>query len=1120
MKLAELQHALRVTDPAAVLVSPRVLERVIQEVYRLPALVWHVPHRQSCVVDRQILFRHVEQEELDLEADRLLPDTVVLLSRPTAEELDDTDRDGLLVKYWRLLFHANIHIELANRQAAGKLNAEEVDARLAALGSTEFEEIRAVLVQDLYLPATASALAVYIEFAAVYLELRHFAPALLATYFPGIDDVQGVEGLLARDLDAEEILARTRLSDVPAPLLEAAERGDEAHEYYWKLIKTAERKALAGNVVHAAILRTRAGRVAPSALARSTRALAQEDLQQLMTRLKAALQLTDDETAEWMWDLIALLDKADQGSRPVEAAFLYDLQKVCLDSERDLYALDVMEWLLSAGHRPLKRALPGQRLVRVTRHLRSAAQRLTLARLSDPDRQHLAGLLQAAVHHCEQGLRVRLRPVLTTALEDVGLVPGNPLEQTAFQKIIEELLERISSQGFLTFGDLRDAISRNQLKLVDLGDPEEFVRGDPLLRLDRRLATLLDGIYRPSTFYMRMLERFTALNFGTLVGRWITRFVTLPFGGAYLLWEGVKIVLEHSPGPVPLPSPPVDLGVWLGLGVFLLGLLHSSRLRRGLVQVGKLAVRPLRRAFVDAPLWLVRWPALRRAVASWPLQLCYWYLLKPLLVCALLWLFLAQAFADLPRGAVIFLAINVMLNTRAGHAAQEMVRVALARFVDLLRAGLLPGLVRLVLAVFKHAVEFVESMLFTVDEWLRFRSDTGAAGLAIRLVLGVLWYPVSYLARFYMVVLVEPGFNPVKFPISCIASKFVYPIMGPLTPALFAWLTPITGAVLATLILGPTLFLLPDVFGFLIWEMKENWSLYRANRPRALGPVAVGAHGETVRQLLQPGFHSGTVPRLYARLRRAERHALKTGNHRDVRAVRLALEDVTAAVTLFVQGELVSLVRQTPSWQEQDLRVGQVTLASNRIGIELMHGCFPDVRMRLGIEFQAGWLVVGIRDPGWLGRLTAEQAQVLAAALARLYKLAGVDLAREQLAANLPPGSGGYHLTSEGLVVWREQQRDQAAIYDLRARNGTLRPRSLHGAEGEWPFLDPKRVIFADVTLTWDQCVRWWDVNRKGAGRTLPGPEVALLPQHFGISTEEKPPERTNGVVASRGDSQ
>jgi hypothetical protein len=1105
MNQAELQRALRATDPAAVLVSARVLERVIQEVYRLPGLVWQVPHRKSCVVDRQVLFRHVEQEELELEADRLLPDTVILLRRPSAEEINGGDPGALLVKYWRMLFHASIHVELEKRQTDGKLRAEDVDARIAALGRTEFEEIRTVLIQDRYLPSQASPEAVYVEFAAVYLELLHFTPSLLPAYFPGLGDPQRVEDLLARDVNAAEVLARTRLPDAPAPIAPSAEAADEVHEYYWRLMKAAQRKAKKGNLVHAAILRTRAARVAPSALARTTRAEAQADLQALMARLQAALQLSDEEAAEWLWDLVGLLDKADQGAWPVEAAFLYDLQKVCLDNEREIYALDVMEWALSAGRRPIKRPLPGQRLVRIARHLRSACQRLTMARLSDADRQHLTRLLQKAVHHSEQGLLVLFRPVVATALEDVGLVPRNALEIAALHKIIEELLKLIAAHGFLTFGDLRDAISRNQLKIPDLGDPEEFIRGDPLLRLDRRLATLMDGIYRPSTAYMRVLERFTALNFGTKTGRWITLFVTLPFGGAYLIWEGAKLLMDkwaewtHTApagvAPSTTMSVPLDYTVWLLLGLFLFALLHSPPFRRSLARAGSLAVHPLRKIFVEAPLWLVHWPALRRFLASWGVQLFYWYLFKPLLACLLIWLFLPEAFENMAGGIGIFVACSLLLNTRAGQAAQEMVRQGLLRLVGLLRAGLLPGLIRIVMLVFKKSIELVESGLFAVDEWLRFRSDAGRVTLAVRMVLGVIWFPISYLARFYMVVLVEPGFNPVKFPISCLAAKFVYPMVYPFKDDLYNSMSSLVGPVLAIVFLAPTLWLLPDAFAFLIWEMKENWKLYRANRPLALRPVAVGLHGETVRRLLQPGFHSGTIPALYARLRRGERRALQTGNHREVRAVRATLEETAGAITTFAQGELVSLVLQTASWQEQPLSVSEIRLASNRLDIALDHGNHPENKLRVEIEVQEGWLVAALPEPGWLEQLTPEQTQVLATALARFYKLAGVDLVREQLEANLPPGIAAYDLREDGLVVWRDRGLGQGAVYDLAERIGPLRARPLSGSNGSWPALDPRRLVFADVTLTWDQCVHFWEMNRAGTAQPLLlGPEVKLLP--------------------------
>ena len=75
---------------------------------------------------------------------------------------------------------------------------------------------------------------------------------------------------------------------------------------------------------------------------------------------------------------------------------------------------------------------------------------------------------------------------------------------------------------------------------------------------------------------------------------------------------------------------------------------------------------------------------------------------------------------------------------------------------------------------------------------------------------------------------------------------------------------------------------MPGVFGFLVWELKENWKLYRANRATNLRPVMIGHHGETMLRLLRPGFHSGTLPKLFAKFTRIDaahssRRAMGTG---------------------------------------------------------------------------------------------------------------------------------------------------------------------------------------------------------------------------------------------------
>ena len=228
MRLSELQQALRAADPAAVLVSPRVLDRLIQSQHRLSNLFEQVPHNRCYVVERQVLYRYVDQDELDLEPDRLLPATVILLARPLA----DREGESLLLTYWRRLFHGCIHRALRQEVSEGRLTAATVRERIAEIGASTFAEIRMVLGQErLLLPSEAQdETAVFIEFAAVYLELHYFARNLLPIYFPGLDNTAKIDELLARNVDAAALFAQTRLAGAPDPVVRTDTSSDESHD--------------------------------------------------------------------------------------------------------------------------------------------------------------------------------------------------------------------------------------------------------------------------------------------------------------------------------------------------------------------------------------------------------------------------------------------------------------------------------------------------------------------------------------------------------------------------------------------------------------------------------------------------------------------------------------------------------------------------------------------------------------------------------------------------------------------------------------------------------------------------------------------------------------------------
>ncbi len=359
MRFEELGRILRDLDPAAVLVAKPVLARVVQRVTGLSWALWEVPHSHCFVVDRFTLFKHVDPDELHLPSDHSLPPHVLLLERPTPEELSGP-RDDLLGRYWRLLFHASVHRELGQRLT--ELTPAALRERIEAIGPAEFEEVRNVLQQDGHLAPGADDRDTYFEFAAYFLELRFFNPALIPVSFPGLAP-DPVGAALAGDVDGRGLFLRTRPPGAPDPDPRTDDQSDESHDFYHKLTRQARRASTAGDTVAAAILHTRAARVAPAALTVLAQEAARADIYALVDRLERALEPARAEAENWRRVLPSLLDKADQGSRPVEAAILYDLQRACRDHEEPVYALDAAEWVLSAGRLPVRRPLDSERFV-------------------------------------------------------------------------------------------------------------------------------------------------------------------------------------------------------------------------------------------------------------------------------------------------------------------------------------------------------------------------------------------------------------------------------------------------------------------------------------------------------------------------------------------------------------------------------------------------------------------------------------------------------------------------------------------------------------------------------------------------------------------------------------
>jgi hypothetical protein len=583
----------------------------------------------------------------------------------------------------------------------------------------------------------------------------------------------------------------------------------------------------------------------------------------------------------------------------------------------------------------------------------------------------------------------------------------------------------------LNMGDLRDAIARNRLKLPDLANPGELLHGDPLIRANRRMAEVADGVYRRGEIYLRLLQRFSSVFFGTRLGRLLTLYLIVPFLGAYVVLEGLQHVVDDVyywiyPLRVPMrvstvfghgadpngmailntisihaalrSNRPHLTNLWslLGLGLFILGLLYLPLFRLQVVRVLHLFWRLIRFPFYDLPAAVLSWPWLRRILQSRVYLMLAHFLIKPLLWTVPL-LLMAYLLGDGPPillalGLAWFGLVTLLLNSRLGRRLEEATADTLVWSWNMLGSNLLPDLFRFIVYVYKSLLGYMEKLFYTVDEWLRFRQGESTFALVLKGLLGMIWYAITYVLRFIVVLLLEPQLNPIKhFPVVTVSHKVVLTLAVHPMAQLLEYTTNMswTDAYATALVIGACI---PGIFGFLAWELKENWRLYRANEPINLEPVVVGHHGETVSRLMRPGFHSGTLPRLYARWRHNLQHGRGTSAHKQEEALHLVHESLER----FLERNLLALLHGSKTWGHNlELKVAFIHLATCRIRFELACAALDAERFVLDFDEEEGKLIAGIHQAGWIDRLQRPRRKAFLDALIGLYKVAGVDAVRE-----------------------------------------------------------------------------------------------------------------------------
>lgn len=1108
LDVAALEHALRGASPAVVLLPSWLLETLIAADRGLRGPLFAIPHDRSHVIERDRLAQLIADEDLRLPADLPNEPVLILLARPDNDWLQETHAPRALLSYWQLLFHAAIDARMRAKRDDGTLDGPGVQARVERLRRGAFREAAFVLGKEHALPAGADDAETYAEFVATFLEFFHFSPWLLHWYFPAAE-TERVLAVLAEDVDGPAVLARTRLAgaaepagtdgsadgEEPLPVLDAAGPiADPKPERSNRKGKSLMRMALAaeasGNDVRAAILRVRAARVTRTNERGSVaqqpaklRAGALRRIDALAARLRVGLDFEEPDLDPWRAVLRGLLGRADAGWWNNERRLLYDLQKVCVCHEREMYSANVVEWLIDGGRRPLRRPQPAQRLVTAHKALRSAEARAAKARLHAHERAALQRLLHAAVERAAHRLRVELRPAVIHALEEGDLVPRSAVERVAEEKLVDELLDGVVRRGYLNLGNLRDAVSRNQLKLNDVAGPRELLGRDQLLRVDRRLEWQLDGVYHRGEVYLRLFQRLSSVLFGTAPGRFLTRVLLIPFLGAFVLLEG----LDHSVGLAihKLGGPLVHFSsvpALIAVGLFIMATVNWPAFRSGVARGARALGRGLRALFVDLPRWLARLPLVRFLFSSQLVRLLFRYAVKPLALSAIALPLLPDGMRPAARGSVLvglYLLLTLALNSPPGRALERTLMHALRVTLPRMTWEILVGLFRIVMSAFDRLLESVDRTIYAVDEWLRFGASQARWTVAVKAVLGVFWFFIAYVTRFVVNLLVEPQINPIKhFPVVTVSHKVILPLGLPGGPLSAALQRVGMESVRANTLAGFIVTGIPGVFGFLAWELKENWKLYRANRSRVLKPVRVGSHGETFAQLLRPGFHSGTIPKLFARVRKAARGGrVRAG---DAQRVRDAAHHVKEDVCAFVERELVSLLNRNPFWAETPVSAGEVELAVTRVRVALRCEAVGPEPAVLAFEQRDGLILAEIQQPGWMPALPETQSELLRAALLGFYKLAAVDLVAEHVRAAFAPGPASFDVRRRTLVVWPGARFERETVYDLAD-----------------PTDETRRLLLSKVQVPWPLWKRLWDAQGPAEMAELTGqiaPGVEVLP--------------------------
>jgi hypothetical protein len=731
------------------------------------------------------------------------------------------------------------------------------------------------------------------------------------------------------------------------------------------------------------------------------------------------------------------------------AAVLKTLQRSYLDKDRKFFLTQIGNWAKSLGKQPLQMGLDHYGLVRSLHYLQATQKKMSILPLSEKQIARWLKPLDSAHDYLESRIREVFGPKILEAMEEAGFHALNSREAVAQAKIRDELLDLVMVRGRFSFSDVRDVISRNEMRLHD-PSWRELALGDKMLRLDHSFEERFHEIYRESEIYLRWLQRFSSLLFGTMIGRWLCRYIIIPFGGAaiILVFAGYlggifyKLFLKTKSQPSFASLPLISM-----LGVVILLIIHTETGRVIFRQLLNGIGNGFRFLFMEAPRWVIQRPFIQEALKHPRALYFYRQFALPLGMASVLFgiesgvlLLFARDLMQwqflLPLFVLSTLCTYGFLNTQLGRALLDRFVYRWLYIWHQIKDRWVIGLLRMIMDFFQAMLLRLDYIIYRGDDILRFHKGEGQHVIFVKAIGQMVWSSFTYIFRMMINLIVEPQVNPVKhFPVVTVSHKVVSTLMGGVIVFLASrgWTSPILiGAVIITF-----QFFIPGICGFLVWEFKENWKLFRSNQPQELQPIRIGPHGETMESLLRRGFHSGTVPKTYDKLDSYANTEFLYIDKAKRRRLHEHLHHVSDALEEFVERELLEAFRQRAFVRERFPIQGKKHPSLGINHIDLLFWIAPQDRVdqrylwRLRIELEGKWLlgsVHALEEPTDTAcALTQEERKQLDEDMVLVLQKSGVRIMRSKLETQL-----SFYLRSFSVGVPGAPKGDMRAEYRVK----------------------------------------------------------------------------------------